>query len=158
MLMYHGSSKPHAIGSVLKARKRPTEWSAKRFAGVNIEKFLESVRPKEEVSRLESIFMVKKVECLNLAGASEDYIYRVEPKGHITQAHFGWISYLINLLLDEEEPLPGQTRKGEMALRREMFTAADNYWAGAPCVKGCKLGPSAWEYLTKEARIVRRCY
>jgi len=160
MQLIHGSSVPHKIGSILKAKKRPTEWSYRKFAGINIETFLEKNRPKGEISRLESIFMVDRVKCLNLAGASEDYIYLVETKDHVTKAHFGWVTRLINFLYDVEDPIPGTTPLSKSVLRRELIQAAGNYWAGVPCDKKCKLdvGPSAWEYLTKEVRIVRRIH
>lgn len=160
MFLIHGSSKPHKIGVTLQAKKRPTEWSIRKFAGVNIETFLEKAKPRKEISRLKSIFMVKKIECLNLAGASEDYVYLVETRGHITKAHFGWITHIIGLLFDEEDPPPNKPRLSKLALRQKMIEAADNYWAGTPCNKRCKMdsGPSAWEYLAEEALIIRRIY
>jgi hypothetical protein len=158
MLLFHGSSKPHKIGSILQAKKRPTEWGHRKIYGVEVEQIVESRRPLGEISRLQCIFMVRKKECLNLAGASEDYVYRVEPIGHITKAHFGWFSHILGLLFDLEEPPPDYKPLSKPELMRQIFAAADNYWAGIKYRKIDRMtgGTGAWEYLTKEVRFIEK--
>ena len=158
MLLFHGSSQPHKIGSILRAKKRSTEWSHRKIHGVEVEQIVESRRPLGEISRLQCIFMVSKKECLNIAGASEDYVYLVEPRGHVTKAHFGWFSHILGLIFDVDDPPPNTRPLSKQKLMKQIFAAADNYWAGIPYRKIDRMtgGSGAWEYLAKEVVIIKR--
>jgi hypothetical protein len=138
---YHGSSKPLEIGQVLAARERPTEFSNRTSKdGYNVEGFVDSYRPPEAVSRLKCVFAVDNVDDLNLAGASEDFVYEVEPIGKVTKAYFGWFSKVLVSAMS-----------GKLNGNKSAEKAAENYWKGVP-PKGYNM---VREYLCDGFRVVR---
>lgn len=144
-LFVHGSSVKQQIGGVVRATKnRPTEFSHRKSVdGIRIEDYVESQRPKGEVSRLRSIFMVKDRKTLNHAGASEDYVYIVKAYGHVTKANFGWFAEIMTMT-GEGEKMPLKDNKWAVEY-------AHNYWHGVPYN-----GPGAvWEYLASEVQFVK---
>ncbi len=112
------------LGTVLKAKSRKTEFSDRVSAdGVNVELFVENLRPATEVSRLKSIFMVEKRSMLNYLGAAEDYVYLVKATGHVTKANFAWFSELLSL-----------ARNGKLLRNTRAVKCAVNYWKATPVI------------------------
>jgi hypothetical protein len=100
---YHGSEKPLKKGTVLIAKKRPTEFSKRRsIDGVRLEKFVADNRPNGSLKREEAIFTVSDRKDLNAAGASEKYVYEVESLGKTQNVHFSWLTRLFSRSHDYE--------------------------------------------------------
>lgn len=123
------------------AKERPTEFSNRTSKdGYSVEGFVDSYRPSGAVSRLKCVFVVDNVDDLNLAGASEDYVYEVEPIGKVTKAYFGWFSKVLMSAFS-----------GKLKDNKTAEKAAQNYWKGIPM----KSSNMAREYLCDGFRIVR---
>lgn len=134
---YHGASKPLKIGSLIKAKSWKTEFSDKRsIDNINFEDFVEKLKPANKPSRLKCLYTVSAVEDLNSAGASEDYIYEVDPIGRVHKDDFGWLSEIMGLMFDEEK----------LANNKKAIEFAKNYWNSVPCNISDVETP--WEYLS----------
>lgn len=137
----HGSTAPHAIGSVLVARARATEFSDRVLGdGTNVEALVESVRPRGAPSRLKCIFLVDDCNDLNGAGAAEDYVYLVTSP-RVTRANFAWITELM----------------GRRGANRYAVECAENYWRGLPIVsRGDWNKRNSYELLASRVTIASR--
>jgi hypothetical protein len=139
---FHGSSVEHKVGSTLIARSRPTEFSD-RFSrdGVNVEEFVDNLRPDGFVSRLHCVFVVDDINALNLVGASEDYVYEVEPIGKITVANLGWFIKVVD-----------QAFLAKIKNRPSVEENAKNYWLNAPNAPF----DDVTEYLCESIKIIKQ--
>jgi hypothetical protein len=134
---YHGASKPLKLKSIIKAKPWKTEFSDRvSIDKIRFEDFVESLRPNHLPSRLKCIYTVSDVEDLNIAGASEDYIYEVDPIGKIHKADFGWLSEILHLIFDKEK----------LENNQKAINYANNYWNSVPCNISDVETP--WEYLS----------
>lgn len=148
---YHGSSRAHKIGSIIKAVKsRPTEFSDRisTVDNISVEDFVEQYRPPNLPSRLQCIFMVDDVADLNMAGASEDYVYEVEPVGTVASCDFGWFQQLLGIIFDQEE----DGSKIGFLNNPEAIKMAKMYWNGKPS----SYEGSHREFLASQVKIVRQ--
>jgi hypothetical protein len=141
---YHGSSKQ--LPKKLIANSRPTEFS-KRISidGISVEDFVESQRPEKCVSRLRCIFLVNDINDLNIAGASEDFVYEVKPVGRFSKVHFGWFSELLGMVYEEEGLIDNP----------KAIKLANGYWSGKPFIRKGNSSPAAWEFLAEEVEIIK---
>lgn len=115
----HGSSRPHAVDSEVVAKCRPTEFGQRMSEdGVYYEEFVDRFRPPGTSGRRCSLFMVDSPDDLNIAGAAEDYVYRVAPARPVVRADFGWFQKLLG------EPYLSNNPKAEEYAKR--------YWSGDP--------------------------
>ena len=134
---YHGASKPLKVGSLIKAKQWKTEFSDKYSVDkINFEDFVDKLKPANKPSRLKCLYTVSDVEDLNSAGASEDYIYEVDPIGRVHKADFGWLSEIIGLMFDGEK----------LENNKKAIQFAKNYWNSVPCDISDVETP--WEYLS----------
>lgn len=147
MAYYHGSSKPHEVGSVLIATPRKTEFSRRTSVdGVGFEDLVESFRPKDAPSRLASIYSVEHVEDVNVAGGAEDYVYAVAPLGRVTRVYFAWLSEILGMFFD-----------GGLARGNDRMAAyALGYWSGAKPPKSARHGVVVAEVLSDGVQILER--
>ncbi len=147
MKFFHGSSKRHAIGSVLKARRRKTEFQDPRpFRTLgakpqDVEGFVESYRPRGYPSRTKTIYLVTDPRCVDEAGGSGEHVYEVRPLSMTLRVHFGWFGKLLGLAFD------GVSLKSSRLASRY----AKSYWRGVQC-PDCV---GVWEVLTERAQIIR---
>ncbi len=138
---FHGSSRPHIPGSTLKGLPKTTEFSGRRSRdGISVEEFVESHRPSGEISRLSGIYLVKERADLNFVGASERYVYLMQPVGHVTKADFRWFEELLDIAHDE---------RFKSNKRAAQF--AQGYWSGNPRPRQRR---PLWEYLASAVTIL----
>lgn len=87
--------------------------------------------------------MVQDVKKLNHVGASEDYIYLVEPIGNVTKANLGWFTDLL-YLAHENSP------DNKLALKY-----IENYFSGKP-YNGKNGWANHWEFLAPAVKILKQ--
>ena len=128
---FHASTMALANGEIL----RP---SGRMHIGEAAERFLETHRPPNFLSRQKAVFMVGSVDDVWESGAAGSIVYRVVPLGRVQTHDAAWIGEIESWW---RQPGDGDTTKIE-------YMAA-NYWWGEPHPQG-----TVWEYLTEQARIV----
>jgi hypothetical protein len=103
VIYYHGSSKPLKIDSTLVARARRTEFGRRKSRdGVYVEEYSDAIAKKLGVPpRSNCLFMVCDRRCLNMLGASEDYVYEVQPNDDVFKLNFSWFQALMEVADDE---------------------------------------------------------
>ena len=105
------------------------------------ESVFERYRPKNRLSRLNSVFMLSSNDINNIdnAGGYNDYVYKVEPHGKVEKSDMGWYSEISRLIdLDSNDS--------------ELITIVKNYWNGVPYRNRSH---SLWEYRAKSATVVK---
>lgn len=145
--VYHGSPVPLKVTSTLRARPRHSEFDDRvSVDGVSVEEFVESYRPSTAVSRLKCIYGVNSVGDLNVAGASEDYVYEIVPIGNVTRAHFGWVSKILRLVFNKQELLNNP----------KAIKFAKAYWSGVDCPASKDYAPAVREVLCSAVKIKKQ--
>lgn len=132
----HGSHSELPIGTILKSRgdEYEADWGNTSFYHA-----LEKYKPSKYLSHKDAVFMVDNDEDLDLAGASLDYVYQVQPMGPVYKHDINWGSEISGLIDD-----------GYSIDSLEVKNAAINYWNGIP-----HFNESVWEYLTTSAKIIK---
>lgn len=140
---YHGSKTPLEIGTIL--RPKADGYVQQQYADGSednwVELELEKARPKDKLSRLESVFMLDLDPgredddgfLFDSAGGYGDYVYEVEPLGRVEQSDLRWYTYAAFLA------------KTPLSKKR----AINAYWRG-------KRAGYLMEARTPAARVVRR--
>jgi hypothetical protein len=143
MLLYHGSKKAFPVGFILTPQ---TDGYVHGVYGDELDKLirkteriLEKYRPTTMISRLQSVFLVARVDAVEWAGGQADYIYQVEPIGAAEESCLWWYQELENLAY--------QPRLDRHAAK----TAAINYWTNAPPPQG---KPATYEFRCRQATVV----
>lgn len=131
---YHGSYDKLPIGTILK----PHDKSYTRINDVELENIMEKYRPKDKLSRYDSVFMADDIDSIEDAGGSIDFIYLVEPLGEVEKSDLNWYSE-IDMITPEHNT----------ELEKEY---AENYWNGVPYDD---LDSSVFEYRTPAAKIIK---
>lgn len=134
--LYHGSNDLLAVGTVLRGRGASYEadWHQTGFYGV-----LERYRPDDAIPHAEAVFAVDDPDVIDVAGGGTEWIFELEAEGPVSRHDLNWSSEISCLLSD------GHAEDSEA-----VAAAARNYWAGLP-----HPNESVWEYLVREATIVR---
>lgn len=129
---YHGSRKKFPVGFIL----TPQNDGYTSHSEVQAEEqIIEKYRPKNKLSRKNSVFMVDNIDDIDSAGGYLDFVYRVEPLGKIERSdmhYYSEISIYHDMMEDEIKQL------------------ALNYWSGIP--SGTNTG--LFEYRTPKAKIL----
>jgi hypothetical protein len=144
---YHGSWDDLPIGTILEGRR----WDM--MGNHPVEKLLEALRPSSAVQHDHAVFMVRDPALADEAGGGGggDYLYEVEPIGQVNGPYDGgWWSEMSKLSLDYRDM--GRTRN--LVKYQDAVALAVKYWNGDRC--GGDLCAGVWEYLTPQAKIVRR--
>ena len=133
---FHGSMNYLPTGTILRPRGEAYEadWGDADFYHV-----LEYYRPVGCLPHKDAIFLVDDPEDIDLAGGGTEYCFEVVPQGEISSHDLNWSSE-ISVLVDQGYDLNSL----------EVKNAALSYWKGTP-----HTNESVWEYLVKEAEIVR---
>lgn len=138
---YHGSKTPLAIGTII--RPKPDGYVQRQYADGSednwVERAMEEGRPKDKLSRLESVFMLEldvpaQYEggfLFDHAGGYGDYVYEVEPLGPVESSDLHWYT-------------AAAYPRTELGRKR----AISAYWRGKPA--GCQM-----EHRTPTARVLR---
>jgi hypothetical protein len=132
-IYYHGSGKKLPIGTIL----RPDPNYVQNWGGNTFYQILEKYRPPNMISHRQAVFMCDNLEDLDLAGASDRFIYKVQPLGIVQKHDLNWSSEIDVLTSDDDVD--------EETLKK----AAMHYWRGDP-----HYNESVWEYLTPYAVVV----
>lgn len=135
--LYHGSRRKFPVGFVLKpnrSRGDPEERA--------VEKILEYYRPKNKLSRQQSVYFVDTPDpdSIERAGGYSDYIYEVSAD-YVEKNDVSWWAEILNG--GAYDFLDGN--KEALLWCKE---AAEAYWAGKPSVK------PHWEYRAPEGKII----
>jgi hypothetical protein len=141
--LYHGSRRRFPKGFVLLPQSKGyVSWDEVRVH----EQFIERYRPRDCLSRGQSVFMVADPRLAETAGGYEDYVYEVRPVGKVERNDLNWyevLNVLDNYSIEEQEQIDLNDP--------EWIAAAKNYWKGVP-----HPGRSMWEYRSPSAVIIRR--
>lgn len=134
LVFYHGSTKFLPVGTILvPSSDYELNWGRTGFYWI-----LEKYRPSEMLAHKNSVFMVDKIDDIDLAGGGTDYIFTVEPIGKVERHDMNWSSEIDCLISD-----------GFSVDSPEIIKAAKNYWNGI-----VHYNEQVWEYLTPSAKIV----
>ena len=140
---YHGSWDDLPVGTVLRGREGTER--------LPVERLLDHMRPSSMVSPIGAVYMVQTIVGMEQAGggATGDFVYEVEPLGHVSGPfHGGWHAEIAGLYLDHYRD------RTDLAKYVPFVKMADAYWRGLPCRGDMCAG--AWEWITPEARILRK--
>lgn len=145
--LYHGSPKPLEAGLIYEARPRRGEFYDRTDRdGLSVEEFVERFRPENLPSRLRCIFAVSSRRFLNFAGASENFVYSIQPLGRISLCHFDWFSRLLGLV------------SGGVHLNKSKKAAdfARKYWSGEWNASPRHFaGIELWENLCEAIKVIK---
>ncbi len=139
MTYFTGTRSPLRVGDdILANRRKATAWEA----------LIESARPAEMPSRLDSFFLVKDDPALvGEMGPQPRYIYEVEPIGVVAEVDYGWLDRLERIIggghMSGTAPAAA-VRQHAAAVRRLLAS----YWSGESTRYG-------FEYLAPQIRVVR---
>ena len=144
---FHGSFADLPVGTVLRGdRGEGFEWRSRAPAS----QLLEAARPASAVCRTTAVFMTSTSRAVLKAGGGAEHVYRVEPVGQISGPFDGgWHSEISRQWLKRGGEMTDDLTKDPKFVRM-----AEAYWAGQKC-RGEVCG-GGWEYLTPEAKIVKR--
>lgn len=131
---YHGSYDLLPIGTILK----PHDKSYTKINDVQLEEIMEKYKPKDKLSRYDSVFMVDDIDLIDSAGGSIDFIYLVEPLGKIEKSDLNWYTEIDMITPEHNEKLEKKY--------------AENYWNGIPYDD---FDSSVFEYRTPLAKIIK---
>ncbi len=121
------------IGTVL----TPRDDYEKNWEHTDFYSVLEKYRPHNMLGHSQSVFMCSDPDDVDLAGGGTEWLFKVEPLGHVEKHDLNWSSE-ISMLIDGKSPDSDEVKQ-----------AALNYWNGVP-----HHNESVWEYLTPKARIL----
>jgi hypothetical protein len=154
MKFFHGSRFSQPVGKVLLARERPTIFSSKRdIRGLSVEDFVESMRPKKEISRLKCIFLAHSPErVFERVGGSDEYIYQCAPIGRVTKADFGWFSEILSLITPHVSRGRRTVPRTDFLLNKDALVFAMNYWHQVRHPESDD--EHNWEYLAHAVKVV----
>lgn len=132
--LFHGSDEELPIGTILEPQKVSY---VSNTDNSHLENILEKHKPKDKLSRSESVFLVDDIDNLDGVGASIDYIYEVKANApnDLERSDLAWYSEIE--MTDDEE------------LQREY---ALNYWNGIPYINEDN---SIFEYRARKATILK---
>lgn len=147
---YHGSKTPLKIGTII--RPKADGYVQQQYADGSednwVERAIEKGRPKDKLSRLKSVFMLKLDESelqrpdlpdtFDQVGGYGEHIYEVEPLGRVERSdmkNYTMAAYP-ELFFDKD-------------LKRYRAMAVEEYWSGDDA-------DGVFEYRTPAARVVRR--
>lgn len=139
---FHMSPTLHPIGRVLKGNGRPK-------VSEQIEQALESFRPSDCLSRLDSVFS-REVPDFTMLGLDGGYIYRVEPRGVSRRHDARWIGLLQQAELKTKyaSAYPNSIAKSWPDWTDDFVArACSGYWSGAASEQ------PLWEILSPEAEV-----
>ncbi len=164
-VLYHGSPQPLKIGKAYRVR----QWTKADQGGASkeVEAFLEKHRPNNAIPRNKAFYMTdsKKLDILDLVGASTDYVYQVSPIGRLERHDLQWlndIDAVMNREFNDEvnDGMPNSYSWHMPPIYNSekadtMVMLVQNYWGG-------KKYPyndwAHWEYLSPSFKVLKLVY
>lgn len=132
--LYHGSQREFPVGFILEAQ---SDAYAKLDKDENFtEETMELVRPKDAISRYDSVYMVDNPDDIDNVGGYIDYIYIVEPIGKLERNDIAWYTE-ISIYGPYNEDMNNEIKQWAM-----------NYWNGVQHPNGI------WEYRALKVKII----
>jgi hypothetical protein len=112
--LYHGSKVQFPIG--FKLTPQSSSKDSYIFQEKEVEKIMEKYRPKNKLSRYNSVFLVDTPEIIDQIGGYEDHIYIVQPAPRIEASDLSW--YDSNIAYNPVD--------------EKVIQSIINYWMGVP--------------------------
>jgi hypothetical protein len=150
MKYYHGTNKHLSMGTVLKKTviSPPHIWDSHDADFEEIEFLSEELRPNNRPSRLESIFLVVRINDIEEAmGSQPAYVYQVVPIGDVFKTHSQWLgeAYFFTVRKKRSKSVAAIAE-----LDRKIEECIANYWMGKPTS-----AHGVYEFLCNSARITK---
>jgi hypothetical protein len=155
MAFYHGSLKELELGLKIVPQKYGyVQQEAETYLS-GFEEFLESLRPKDKISRYDAVFMVRDSETIEKLCGHTEFIYRVEPIGESSRHDLSWYTKATRYFPKNKKKAREFALKywsGEEFIEPKNSRSRLTYWNGKEEVEL----DSRFEWLVKAAVVCER--